>query len=94
MLEKSIVKKIKQHLETKYNAVCYKNFSSSPYATAGIPDLICCKPPGRFYAFEVKTPKGKPTPLQLEWIEKFKKAGGIAGSVKSVEDVDELIHFT
>ena len=57
---------------------------------AGVPDIIACLN-GRFIALEVKTPKGRPSELQLYNIEKIQKAGGIAGVVRSVEDVKTLI---
>ena len=39
-----------------------------------------------FTALEVKTPKGKPTPEQIAFIDCVRKFGGISGIVKSVDD--------
>lgn len=44
-----------------------------------------------FLALEVKTVKGKPTEDQLNFIAQVKAAGGIAGVVRSVEDVEKLL---
>jgi hypothetical protein len=44
-----------------------------------------------FLALEVKTPKGKPTEEQINFIQQVRKAGGIAGVVRSVEDVEALL---
>jgi hypothetical protein len=41
---------------------------------------------GIFTAIEVKTPKGKPTDEQLNFIDRVKDLGGIAGVARSVED--------
>lgn len=45
-----------------------------------------------FLALEVKTEKGKPTALQLEWLEHASAAGVICGIVRSVEDVEALVN--
>ena len=87
-----IVRKIKQHLLTKYKAPCFKHHGSL-YSEVGVADIIGCLPfqGGRMIALEVKTPKGKATLAQLNWIYKYKCAGAIAGVVRSIKDVDELI---
>jgi Holliday junction resolvase len=44
---------------------------------AGVPDLICCRPPeGKFIGIECKTKDGKLSKLQIYNGEKIKKAGG------------------
>lgn len=40
-----------------------------------------------FTAIEVKTPSGKPTPEQVNFIARVKQHGGIAGIARSVDDV-------
>ena len=40
-----------------------------------------------FTAIEVKTASGKPTPEQLNFVNRVKELGGIAGIARSVEDV-------
>lgn len=46
---------------------------------------------GRFIAVEVKTLKGRVSPEQQRFIDAVKRAGGIAGVARSVEDALELI---
>ena len=46
---------------------------------------------GRFCAFEIKTPKGKATDAQLNFIAAVIKNGGIAGVVRSPEDALALL---
>ena len=60
------------------------------YGSAGIPDVICCLD-GRFFAFEVKTSKGRLTKLQEQTIHRIKVAGGHAYVVRSVEDVKAVL---
>ena len=67
----------------------------------GASDLIGWKTIGRgvgkkavkaiFVSLEVKSPKGRPTKQQTNWIEQVKSAGGIAGIVRSVEDARNLL---
>lgn len=57
----------------------------------GSSDIIGVSPAGLFLAIEVKTLKGRPTKEQLRFIEAVRKAGGIAGIARSVEDALELI---
>lgn len=57
----------------------------------GSSDLIGITPDGRFLAVEVKTPKGRPTKEQLNFIEQVRNAGGIAGIARSVEDALDLL---
>jgi len=60
------------------------------YGTAGIPDIIACIG-GKFYGFEVKTERGKPTALQEVTMRKIQAAGGIAVVVRSVADVKAVL---
>ena len=57
---------------------------------AGIPDIIACIG-GKFYGFEVKTERGKPTALQEATIRKINAVGGIAAVVRSVADVKAVL---
>lgn len=47
------------------------------YGASGVPDVICCYK-GRFFGFECKAGKNKPTTLQDINIEAIRKAGGYA----------------
>ena len=57
----------------------------------GSSDLIGWTATGRFLAVEVKSAKGKATPEQLAFIEAVRAAGGVAGVVRSVDDLRELL---
>jgi Holliday junction resolvase len=87
MLESAVQSKIIKWLESEGHYVVRVLTSSK----AGTPDLIVCAH-GRFVALEVKRPSGGVvSPLQKHHIEKIQKAGGIAGVVRSVDDVIELL---
>ena len=85
MREADIVRAILTHLKKLDGCFCWKEHGG-PYGTNGIPDIICCYR-GRFFGFEVKAEKGKPTKLQEAVIRKINAAGGTALVVRSVEDV-------
>jgi len=54
-------------------------------------DIIGIDPTGRFIAVEVKTPEGRPTKEQLNFINAVKAAGGIAGIARSPREALELL---
>lgn len=83
-LESSIVKNILKWLNTQPE--CYAVKTRGDSRQAGQPDVVGCWQ-GRFFAFEVKRPGGKPTPLQLATLDKWRGARGIVGVVHSVEEV-------
>ena len=89
MREADIVRAILTHLRSLPDSFCWKAHGGM-YGTAGLPDIIACVG-GRFYGFEVKTEKGRPTALQEATIRKIRKAGGVAEIVRSVEDVRRVL---
>jgi penicillin-binding protein-related factor A (putative recombinase) len=46
---------------------------------------------GKFFAIEVKTPKGRVSPEQKVFLARFQEEGGIAFVARSVEDVKSWI---
>lgn len=92
MKESDIVKSIIKYLKTIPGCFAWKEHGGM-YGTAGIPDIIACIG-GKFYAFEVKTPIGKPTALQEAAIRKIINCGGRAGIVRSVDDVKNILSDT
>lgn len=48
-------------------------------------------PIGRFFAIEVKAPKGKPSKDQEKFLADVKRAGGIAIVARSLEDVTNVL---
>lgn len=89
MLEKDIVNAIMKYLRSLPKCFCWKEHGGM-YGTAGIPDIIACVD-GRFYRFEVKTEKGRPTALQEATIRKILAAGGTAVVVRSVDEVRSIL---
>ena len=89
MKESAIVKNILQYLKTLPGCFSWKEHGGM-YGTAGVPDIIACIG-GRFYGFEVKTERGKPTALQEATLRKIQAAGGIAVVVRSVADVKAVL---
>ncbi len=89
MLESDIVKAICRYLNGLDHCFFWKEHGGM-YGRAGIPDIICCYN-GRFFAFEVKNEKGKPTGLQTSTINKIIKAGGTALVVRSVDEVKSAL---
>jgi hypothetical protein len=89
MLEKDITAAITRYLKTVPHCFFWKEHGGQ-YGTAGLPDIICCIG-GRFVAFEVKTPSGRPSRLQEITITKIKAAKGEALIVRSVEEVKQIL---
>ena len=89
MKEREIVKVIMAYLKTVPGCFCWKEHGGM-FGTAGLPDIIACIG-GRFYGFEVKADKGKPTKLQEAVMRKINAAGGTALVVRSVDEVRALL---
>ena len=47
----------------------------SRHSAAGFPDLILLHPDGRMMVVELKTEKGKVTPIQQTWLDGFRACG-------------------
>lgn len=45
----------------------------------------------QFVSIEVKTPKGRSTKIQENWLRCIKSAGGISGVARSIEDAIKLL---
>jgi hypothetical protein len=56
----------------------------------GTADILACAPDGRFWAIEVKRKGGRATPEQLAFLERVRKAGGVAILAHSIDDVIEV----
>lgn len=54
------------------------------------PDLVGTQI-AQFCASEVKTPRGRPTQAQLQFLDFINDVGGVAGVVRSVDEAVELI---
>lgn len=89
MNESDITKSILKYLKTLPRCFFWKEHGGI-YGTSGIPDIIVCID-GRFIALEVKTQKGKTTPLQNAAIRKIRNSGGFAFVVRSVKEAKNAI---
>lgn len=63
--------------------------ANNGFGKSGIPDIIICWY-GRFISVEVKSPKGKPTELQLRCGSDIQEAGGIWRVVRNNDDITAL----
>lgn len=83
--------KIIKYLKNKYPLSFVWKAAAGPYSRQGIPDINAVID-GKFYGFEVKRPFiGRATELQLQTIKRIKKAGGAAGIVTYISDVEKII---
>lgn len=71
-------------------ATWYVKIHGSGLGRAGVPDLLVCHR-GRFFALEVKGPRGKTTPRQDLELMRVRMAGGVAVVVRSVEDARDAL---
>lgn len=69
---------------------CYAVKTRGDYRQGGQPDILGSYQ-GRVLALEVKRPGGRATPLQLATLAKWRQAGAVAGVVRSVEEVKNLM---
>ena len=63
-------------------------------APEGTPDLLGVISPGRAFAIEVKTDKGKQRLAQVAWQNAWEKRGGIYIIARSVDDVYKGLDIT
>ena len=85
--EKAIQEDIVKHLRAS-GAWVFK-VHGGPMQLRGVPDLVGCWN-GVMFALEVKKPGERLTAIQAHIIEQIKAAGGVAGRVECVADVEEL----
>ena len=93
--ETDIRRAIEKHVNASREAHVWKNaqyhgLTPSGYIDAGLcvgsADLIGLTKRGRFFAIEVKTPKGRISPEQLAWIEFVNQWGGFAAVARSLDE--------
>ena len=81
-----------QQLHRAGDQITLANASMVPCGLCkGSSDLVGIGPGGRFLALEVKTPTGRATSEQRNYINQVIAKGGIAGIVRSVEDALALV---
>jgi len=89
--EKAIQADIVKHLRAS-GAWVFK-VHGGPLQLKGVPDLVGCWN-GVMFALEVKKPGERLTAIQAHIIEQIKAAGGVAGRVECVADVEALCVLT
>jgi len=89
--EKAIQADIVKHLRAS-GAWVFK-VHGGPMQLKGVPDLVGCWH-GVMFALEVKKPGERLTAIQAHIIEQIKAAGGVAGRVECVADVEALCVLT
>jgi len=87
MLERDIVKRIKDHVSAS-GGKCYK-LHGSAYTRAGAPDLMG-NHRGVPFAIEVKRPGNTATPLQAREIGEWGAQGWVSGVATSVVEFEML----
>lgn len=85
--EAKLIKDVKESLEMLDDCCVIRQ---EAVHKIGIPDLTLCYN-GRFIAIELKDDEGSPSTLQVEWLTKIAKAGGIAIVANSVYPVIEAL---
>lgn len=76
--EKAVKKKVVAQL--KELGAYYFFPATGGYGSSGVPDIVGCYH-GRFFAFECKAGKNKPTPLQQKNIDAIAEARGIVAVI-------------
>lgn len=75
------------------NQVTLDNAAMLPVGLCvGSSDLIGIGPNGLFAAIEVKTKTGRPSTEQVEFIDRVRARGGIAGIARSPQEAIELLN--
>lgn len=88
--EAKIGRKIRAYLEE--NGAFVFKIHGGPQMMAGLPDLICCLPAGRFAGIEVKQPGQKPSARQEFVHRMIRRSGGEVVVATCVEDVMHLVN--
>ena len=99
--EQTIQRTILEYLNWKH-IFCWKNNTAGIYVKArntyipshspGVSDILGILPGGRFLAIEVKSPTGRVSPHQQQFIDMVNAAGGLAFVARSVEEVEALLN--
>lgn len=84
MLEKDIQRKIMKYLNSLEGG-SFDVTTTGAYGKRGTADIVGVLY-GRFIGIEVKTMKGKLSPLQESWLRKKERCGGICFVARSVQD--------
>ncbi len=64
-----------------------------PIGLTGVSDILGILPDGRFLAIEVKSPTGKLTQNQIDFLDIINKNGGVAFMAVTIDDVKEHLRL-
>jgi hypothetical protein len=87
--ESDITKQIRDYLNLRhiFHWKAWQGLGSK----RGVADIIGLLPDGRFLAIEVKTPQGKLSPYQKEFLNEILNNNGLAIFAQSIDDVMKCI---
>lgn len=88
--ETNLSKRVKKALLARFPGILVTKIHGGPYQEAGVSDMLCCYE-GRYIAIEHKVGNNTPTLLQLDFLERVEKAGGIGGVSYSVEESVQIV---
>ena len=86
MKEKQIEQALKQAVEAR-GGICWKLISPG---TTGVPDRLILMPAGHIGFVEVKTPGGKPRPIQKHRIKQLQNLGFTALVLDALDDIEAV----
>jgi len=78
--------------ELKKRTLYYFNPQAGPFGKAGVPDKILCVA-GHFIGIEVKSAKGRTSPLQDACMQKIEDQGGKCFVVRDRDTLDETLEY-
>ena len=98
--EQPIQRAILEYLRWKH-IFCWKTTTTGIYVKSrntwipnqapGVADILGILPGGRLLAIEVKSPKGRVSPHQQQFIDEVNQRGGLAFVARSVEEVEQYL---
>lgn len=84
-------KLIEDYLVKEIKGLKGKTYKFISPGNIGVPDRMVLLPNGRIFFVELKSPKGKPTAIQIRQIETIKSFGQRVFIANSFEAIDEII---
>ena len=85
LTEKEITYDIRQWL--RYKGIFHWKVWQGPLSKNGVSDILGILPGGRLLAVEVKTNRGRVSPLQQLFLDAINRKGGLAFVARSVDEV-------
>lgn len=95
MLEKAVIKKLRDYLRKEYHATCHK-YHGGALGETGHADLYGTAPNGQAFYIEVKAPGSSHNKERLNYQRIFLEAeqenGALVGFATCIEDVDKIMN--